>query len=105
VRSQQPGNEQDQFPGNVEHDTIGDHAEPLPAEGVLQRDLFYRGLRAFPEISAYVRVSALMLRYAPFARLTLGEKTSLPTPLKATQQYNGWRFRLVSGSISGEVAE
>jgi hypothetical protein len=29
-RGQQPGNEQDQVPGHVEHDTIGDHAEPLP---------------------------------------------------------------------------
>ena len=27
------GNEPDQFPGDVEHDTIGDHAEPLPRSG------------------------------------------------------------------------
>jgi len=55
--------------------TTGDHAEPLPADGVLWRDFFYRGLRASPEISAHVRVSALTSRYIPFARLTVNEKT------------------------------
>jgi hypothetical protein len=77
VIGQQPGNEQDQLPGHVEHDTIGDHAEPLPADGVLWRDFFYRGLRASPGISAYVCVSTLTSRYIPFARLTLSEKTSM----------------------------
>ena len=41
-------------------DTIGDHAEPLPVADDLQRDLFYRGLRAFPGMPAYVRVSSTM---------------------------------------------
>ncbi len=43
----------------------------------LRRDLFYRGLRAFPRISSYVCVSALMLRYVLFAGFTLAEKTSM----------------------------
>jgi hypothetical protein len=74
---QQPGNEPDQVPGHVEHDTIGDHAEPLPGSGVLQRDFFYRGLRASPAISAYVRVSAWTSCYVTFAGLVLAGKTSL----------------------------
>jgi len=41
-------------------DTIGDHAEPLPVADDLRQDLFYRGLRAFPAISAYARVSAMI---------------------------------------------
>jgi len=77
VRGQQAGNEPDQLPRDVKHDTIGAHAEPLPVDGDLQRDLFYRGLRAYQRITVYVRVSALMSRYAPLARLTLAEKTSL----------------------------
>src|ERR1035437_9024299 len=60
VRGQQPGHEQDPFPGDVEHDTIGDHAEPLPVYGDLQRDLFYRGSASIAGISGYVRVSAQM---------------------------------------------
>ena len=47
------------------------------------RDLFYWGLRAFPAISAYVRASALMSRYAPSAWLPLTEKTSVrQTPVR-----------------------
>jgi hypothetical protein len=55
--------------------------EPLPVAGDLQRDFFYRGLRACRRISAYIRVSALRSRYGRFARLTLGGKTSMaPKP-------------------------
>src|ERR1035441_2221731 len=48
------------FRSDVEHDTIGDHAEPLPVDGDLQRDLFYRGSASIAGISGYVRVSAQM---------------------------------------------
>jgi hypothetical protein len=78
VRGQQGGREPDQFSGDVEHDTIGDHAEPLPVDGDLQRDLFYRGLRACQLISGYVRVSVRIPNFSQCDRLTLGEKTSLP---------------------------
>src|SRR5487761_710714 len=54
---QQPGHEQDQLSRDIEHDTIGDHAEPLPVSDDLQRDLFYRELRVFPAISAYVQLN------------------------------------------------
>ena len=74
---QQAGNEPDQVPGNVERDTIGDHAEPLPGSGCSLARLLLPGLRVSPEISAYVRVSALTSFYVPFAQLTLGGKTSL----------------------------
>ena len=46
----------------------------------LQRDLFYRGLRVYRWISAYVRVSAQIPRYIPYDRLNLVEKTSLSLP-------------------------
>ena len=49
------------FPGHVEHDTIGDHAEPFAVDVDLQRDLFYRRLRVWPWNSAIIRVS----RYRP----------------------------------------
>ena len=43
----------------------------------LQRDLFYRGLRACPGILRYVRVSASPSRHSLDDRVTLVEKTSL----------------------------
>jgi hypothetical protein len=43
VPGEQAGNESDQFPGHVDHETIGDHAKPLPGSGVLWRNFFYRG--------------------------------------------------------------
>lgn len=84
VRGQQAGDERHQFPGNVKSDTIGDHAEPRPVADDLQRDLFYRGLRAFPGMPAYVRVPALMPRYALFAGFTLAEKTSVSITSQTT---------------------
>jgi hypothetical protein len=75
VRRQQPGDEQDQLHGNVEHDTIGDHAEPLPVAGDLWRD-FHRGLRVSP---ATQLMSACLpgrpLRHV--AHLILAGKTTL----------------------------
>jgi hypothetical protein len=89
VRGQQPGNEPDQFRRDIEHDTIGDHAEPLPVDGDLQRDLFYRGLRVFPGISAYVRVSTSMPSYVPSAGFTLAGKTSLSRIARRCQDGTG----------------
>ena len=44
--------------------------------------LLLPGLRVSPEISAYVRVSALTSFYVPFAQLTLGGKTSVSATLE-----------------------
>jgi hypothetical protein len=54
-------------PWDVEHDTIGDHAEPFPVERRSSTRPLLPGLRAYQRITAYVRVSALMSRYAPLA--------------------------------------
>ncbi|HEX6522586.1 MAG TPA: hypothetical protein VF070_21645, partial [Streptosporangiaceae bacterium] len=58
--SQQPRNEQDQFPGHVESDTIGDQRGVSRQADVSWRDFFYRELRASPAMSACIRVSAYM---------------------------------------------
>jgi hypothetical protein len=60
----------DQLRRNVEHDTIGDRAEPLPTEDSLARPLLSE-LCVFPVISAYTRTSVLTPRYVPFAAFTL----------------------------------
>src|SRR5512135_3711025 len=48
VRGQQAGNEPDQVPGHVEHDTIGDHAEPLPGSGCSSARLLLPGAPRLP---------------------------------------------------------
>ena len=55
-----PRHEHHQLERDVKDDTIGQHAEPPGTGRDLGRDLLYRGLRAFPGISAFVRVSAQM---------------------------------------------
>ena len=60
VICQQPGHEHGQLERDVKDDTIRQHAEPPGRRGIFGRDLLYRGLRAFPGISCYVRVSARM---------------------------------------------
>jgi len=57
---QQPRNEQDEFPGHVESDTIGDQRGVSRQADFFWRDFFYRELRAFPAMFACVRVSACM---------------------------------------------
>ena len=57
---QQPRNEQDQFPGHVKSDTIGDQRGASRQADVLWKDPFYRELRASPAMSASIRVSACM---------------------------------------------
>ena len=48
VAGQQAGNEPDQVPGHVEHDTIGDHAEPLPGSGCSSARLLLPGAPRLP---------------------------------------------------------
>ena len=48
VTGQQAGNEPDQVPGHVEHDTIGDHAEPLPGSGCSLARLLLPGAPRLP---------------------------------------------------------
>ena len=60
VPGQQPRDEQDELPGHVKSDTIGDQRGVSRQADVLQRDPFYRELRAFPAMSACIRVSACM---------------------------------------------
>ena len=64
VGGQQAGNEPDQFPGYIEHDSIGDHAEPLPVAVIFSETS--TGSSAPPRIPADVRVSAWTSRYVTF---------------------------------------
>src|SRR5205814_5567806 len=60
VPGQQQRNEQHQFPGHVESDTISDQRGVSRQADDLWRDPFYRELRASPAMSASIRVSAYM---------------------------------------------
>ena len=87
---QQAGNEPDQVPGHVEHDTIGDHAEPLPVAGVLQRDFFYRGLRLPGDRRVCPRV-CLDVCYITFAdsSRTIGYRRGQMSSVRYAHSYPG----------------
>ena len=75
--SQQPRNEQDQFPWNVESDTLEGPHGAFPGEDDLWRDRFYREFRVFPGLSPYAHVSAQMTVMLSMPGFALAKKASL----------------------------
>jgi hypothetical protein len=67
ARCGQAGNEQDQVPGDVEHDRTEEHAERLPALRCSSAGCLMPGVPRLRSMSAYARAPALMNQYAPFA--------------------------------------
>ena len=77
---EQAGNEPDQVPGDVEHDTISGHAEPSGQGGYFGETSSTGGSASFPVMSAYVRASSRTPCYRPSVGFPATEKTSLHWP-------------------------
>jgi hypothetical protein len=74
---EQAGNEPDQVPRDVEHDTISGHAEPSGQGGYFGETSSTGGSASFPVMSAYVRASSRTPCYRPSVGFPATEKTSL----------------------------
>src|SRR6185312_3043248 len=93
VPGEQPGNEPDQLPGHVEHDTIGDHAEPLPGSGLFFGETSSTGGSAPPQRSP--RLSACLpgrlLRHVCPTR-PCWENVNVPKNIRHARASYSWKY-------------